>query len=90
MLSALRNVGQALRVRGLRPLPNRRWSGPEFVIAVLAEFRRAGAAEQRYERLRRAGAAALAREAIVPADIPRRIFKEFYSSTIGKGENTPL
>jgi hypothetical protein len=40
--------------------------------------------------LRHAGAAAPAREGIVPADIPRRIFDEFYSSTIGNGEDTPL
>jgi hypothetical protein len=39
--------------------------------------------------LRRAGAA-LAREGIVPADLPRRIFEEFYSSTIRNGEDATL
>ena len=73
-----------------RGVQDRRWSGLEFLIAVLAEFRRAGGAEQRYEHSRRAGAAALPREAIVSGDIPRRIFKDFYSSTIRNGEDAPL
>jgi hypothetical protein len=50
--------------------------------AVLAEFQRAVAAAHRYERLKGAGAAALARNRIRPADIPRRIFDEFYASTL--------
>jgi hypothetical protein len=41
------------------------------------------AAEQRYEYLRRAGAAALSRDGVVRADVPRRIFDEFYSSVCG-------
>jgi hypothetical protein len=36
------------------------------------------------------GPAALARAAILPPAIPRRIYEEFYSSTIGTGENTAL
>jgi hypothetical protein len=72
-------VEQAFRVRGLRPLQDRRWSGFEVLLAVLAEFRRAVAAEQRYEHLRWASAGAAMRDAMVPADLPRRIFEEFYS-----------
>ena len=63
-------------------MQNGRWPGLEFLRVVLAELRRARAAEQRYENLHRAGAAALARDGIVPADIPRRIFDEFYSSAV--------
>jgi hypothetical protein len=53
--------------------------GLAFVLAVAAEFRRAAAAEQRYEDLKHNGAAAFAREGIVRADVPRRVFEEFYS-----------
>jgi hypothetical protein len=74
-------VGQALRVRGLRPEQNRRGSGLEYFRVVLAEFQSAMAAEQRYEYLRRAGTAALPRDGVVRADVPRRIFDEFYSSS---------
>jgi hypothetical protein len=59
-----------------------RWSGLELLLVILTEFRRARAAEQRHGHLRRAGVAALARDGIVPADIPRRIFDEFYSSPV--------
>jgi hypothetical protein len=75
------SVRQALRVRGLRPLQNRRGSGLEYLRVVLAEFQRAMAAEQRYEYLRRTGIAALARDGVVRADLPRRIFEEFYASS---------
>jgi hypothetical protein len=39
------------------------------------------AAEQRYEYLRRTGIAALARDGVVRADVPRHIFEEFYASS---------
>ena len=46
---------------------------------VVAEFRRAFEAERRYRQLRYLDPAALAREGLVPSDVPRRIFEEFYS-----------
>jgi hypothetical protein len=55
------------------------WPGFGFVFIVFTEFRRAVAAQQRYEDLKGKGTAALAREGIARADIPRRIFEEFYS-----------
>jgi hypothetical protein len=82
-------VGQALRVRGLRPVQDRRGAGLEYFRVVLAEFQRAMAAEQRYEYLRRAGTAALARDGIVRTDIPRRIFDEFYSSSAEPRSGVP-
>ena len=77
----MRRVGQACGVRGLRPIQNGLWSGVQLLLVVLAEFRRARAAEQRYEQLTRASAAALALDGIAPADIPQRIFHEFYALT---------
>jgi hypothetical protein len=65
------------------------WSGLEYFRGVLAEFRHARAAEQRYGYLRRAGTAALARDGIAPADIPRRIFEEFYSSSAEPRSGVP-
>jgi hypothetical protein len=59
------------------------------IRAVLAEFARARAAEQRYRYLRLAGAAALPRDGIAPADIPRRIFEEFYSSSAEPRSGVP-
>jgi hypothetical protein len=72
-------VAWASAISGLRSVQNARGPGLTFLLAVLAEFQRARAAEQRYEDLRRASAAALARDDIVPTDLPRRIFEEFYS-----------
>jgi hypothetical protein len=46
-------------------------------LAVLAEFRRAVAAAQRYTDLRYRSAR---RGSIVLGDIPRQVFEEFYSS----------
>ena len=83
-------VGQAFGIRGLRLIQNGRRPGLELLLAILAEFRRARAAEQRYEKLRRAGAAALARDGIVRTDLPRRIFEEFYSLSLGNAEDTWL
>lgn len=56
-----------------------RWPSFGSVIIVLAELRRAIAAEQRYDELRRKNAAALTLEGIARTEIPRRIFEEFYS-----------
>ena len=70
----------ASSVRGIGEIQNGHRSGSGFFVLVLAEFKLAMAAEQRYEDLKRAGGTALARDAIVPADIPRRIFEEFYHS----------
>lgn len=51
-------------------------SRQSFLLAMVAEFGRATAAAQRYEDLRyRSGP----RGRIAPADIPRRVFEEFYS-----------
>jgi hypothetical protein len=55
------------------------WPGFGFVFIAFTEFRRAVAAEQRYEYLKGRSTAALAREGIARADVPRRIFEEFYS-----------
>ena len=61
-----------------------------FFSQFSPSFRRAGAAEQRYEQLTRASAAALARDGIVRTDLPRRIFEEFYSLSLGNAEDTWL
>ena len=53
--------------------------GLERLSTVIAEYRRAIAAERRYDDLERMGAKELAREGIATADISRRIFNEFYS-----------
>jgi hypothetical protein len=50
-------------------------SGPNFLLATLAEFTRATAAAQRYDDLRYRSAGGIA-----PADIPRRVFEELYGS----------
>jgi hypothetical protein len=72
-------VLRAARERARYPRDARcRWLGPGFIGVVLSEFKRAVAAEQHYEHLKRASAAALARDGILPTDIPRRIFEEFY------------
>ena len=59
----------------------RRWPGFGFAVTVFCEFRRAIAAEQRYDELRRRDAAALALEGVARTEIPRCIFEEFYSLT---------
>jgi hypothetical protein len=70
---------RAPRVCDPRKVQTWHWSRLGLFGVLLAEFRRAVAAEQRYEHLKRASAACLARDGIAPADIPRRIFEEFYS-----------
>ena len=82
-------AGRAFGVRRIRGLQWGSWSGLEYFRAVLDEFRRAMAAEQRYEYLRRAGAAALSRDGVVRADVPRRIFDEFYSSSAEPRSGVP-
>ncbi|MEH2626022.1 hypothetical protein V1292_004077 [Bradyrhizobium sp. AZCC 1719] len=63
-----------------------------FLLTLLAEFRRALAAARRYENLRYGCAY---HDALAPAEIPRRIFEEFYASkldsddaAIAPGQNT--
>jgi hypothetical protein len=51
-------------------------SRPSFLLAMLAEFRRAAAAAQRYEDLRYRSAGT---GRIAPGDLPRQVFEEFYS-----------
>lgn len=63
-------------IHGIRP---GHWLGLRFFLIVFAEFRRAVAAEQRYEELKRNSTAALAREGIARPGVPRRVFEEFYS-----------
>ena len=83
-------VGQAFGIRGLRSIQNGGRPELEVLLAILAEFQRAGGAERRHEQLTRASAAALARDGIVRTDLPRRIFKEFYSLSHGAAEDTWL
>ena len=88
------DAGRAFGGRGIRAIENRRWSALWFLGVVLAEYRRAVAAAKRYEDWQRAGAPALARHGILPTDIPRRIFDEFYASTTeprcGPGQDREL
>lgn len=69
----------ASSVRSVREVQKDHWSGRGLFLMVLAELKRAVAAAQRYAELKRVGAATLTRDGIAPADIPRRIFNEFYS-----------
>lgn len=46
---------------------------------LVAEYRRAMAAEDYYGGLKRMSATALAQDGIARCDIPRRVFDEFYS-----------
>ena len=57
-------------MHGIRP---GHWLGFRFVCIAFAEFRRAVAAEQRYEELKGKSTAA--------PDVPRRVFEELYSSS---------
>jgi hypothetical protein len=65
--------GMGCNMRGTRNAQNGHSAGLGLLTAILAEFRRAVAAEQRYEHLKRADATAL-----LPADLSRRVFDEFY------------
>jgi hypothetical protein len=70
------DVARASSARRLPEIRKRRWSGPDILVAVLAEFPRSVAAAQRYEALRHRSACD---GHVASADIPRRIFEEFYS-----------
>jgi hypothetical protein len=54
-----------------------------FAFILWTEFRRAVAAERRYEKLRRNGN--LARQRVSRTDIARHIFEEYYSWDISDG-----
>jgi hypothetical protein len=82
-------AGRTSGGRGVHAIQDGRGRGIEYFRVVLAEFQRATAAEQRYEYLRRAGTAALARDGVVRADVPRRIFDEFYSSSAEPRSGVP-
>jgi hypothetical protein len=71
------NATRASNVRGIPEIRNGHRSGPGILVVVLAELRRGIAATRRYEHLRYRSACD---ERVAPADIPRRIFEEFYSS----------
>jgi hypothetical protein len=73
----MRAAARASSVRGIRETRNGHSLGRIIFAVVLAEFRRAIAAVGRYEDLRYGRGR---HEGIAPADIPRRVFEEFYSS----------
>ena len=73
----MRNPVLAASARGIPGTRDGHRSGPGILVAVLAELRRAVAATGRYEHLRYRRACA---GRVAPADIPRRLFEEFYSS----------
>jgi hypothetical protein len=50
-------------------------SRPSFLLTMVSEFRRACSAAQRYEDLRYRSAGG----SIEPAEIPQRVFEEFYA-----------
>jgi hypothetical protein len=62
--------------RSIREIRSVRSSARIILAAIVAEFRRAVAAARRYEDLRYGGSR---HEGGAPADIPRRVFEEFYS-----------
>ena len=73
----MRAAARTSSVRGIRENRTGHWWGRTIFAAVLAEFRRAAAAARRYEDLRYGSGR---REDRTAADIPRRVFEEFYSS----------
>jgi hypothetical protein len=73
-------LGRGRTFEGVQFMP----SGPNFLLATLAEFARATAAAQRYDDLRYRSAGGIA-----PADIPRRVFEELYCSE-QPGEVAPV
>ena len=58
-------------------------SAADVVAILLCELRRAVAAEQRYEDLKRTSPWVLARSGIIAADVPQCIFEEFYAFRVG-------
>jgi hypothetical protein len=79
-------VARASSASGIRETETRHRSALGILLVILAEFRRANAATRRYEDLRYGSGR---REGIAPADIPPRIFQEFYSSS-GRAVNQRL
>jgi hypothetical protein len=71
----MRGAAQAASVRGIPETRNGHWPGQGMLVVVLAEFRRAFTAAQRYEHLRYRNAD---HESIASRDIPWRVFREFY------------
>jgi hypothetical protein len=67
---------QASSARGIDEARHGHRMGLGFFDVVLAEFGRAVAAARRYDDLRYGRGR---REGIAPADIPRRMFEEFYA-----------
>ena len=74
MLHALADsLGTIVRFGSRAPLAGR-WPRFGFLVTIFSEFRRAVAAEERYDELKRREAAALALEGIARTEIPRCIF----------------
>ena len=69
-------VARASSARGIRETETRHWSALGILLVILAEFRQASAATRRYEDLRWGSGRC---QGIAPADIPPRIFEEFYA-----------
>jgi hypothetical protein len=78
------NATRASSAHGIPRTGNGHRSGPGILVVVLAEFRRGVAAAQRYERY-----CSACDEGVAPADIPRRIFEEFYASSGGAVNQRP-
>jgi hypothetical protein len=72
----MRAVARAFSVRGIREIRDNHSSARTIFAVIVAEFRRAVTAARRYEDLRYGGGR---HEGVSPADIPRRVFEEFYS-----------
>jgi hypothetical protein len=75
--NVMRNAASASSVNGTPETGDSHRSGPGILVVMLAELRRALAATRRYEHLRYRSACA---GRVAPADIPRQLFEEFYSS----------
>jgi hypothetical protein len=82
--NVMRNAPRASSLPGIPEIQKGRWPGFGLLVVLLTEFRRGVAAAQRYETLRYRSACD---GRVALADIPRRIFEEFYSSG-GGGELT--
>jgi hypothetical protein len=72
----MRAAARASNERGIREIRTGHSLGRILFAVVLAEFRRAVAAARRYEDLRYGGGR---HEGVAAADVPRRVFEEFYS-----------
>jgi hypothetical protein len=69
-------VARASSACGIHETETRQRSALGILLVILAEFRRAIAATRRYEDLRWGSGRG---QGIAPADIPPRIFEEFYA-----------